>query len=246
MILRTLATLALAATLGTTLTTAALAQNRDFDLTGFDRVDIATGLDAVVTIGEDFSIRAESRSQEALDNLQLEVTGGVLTARIEQNFLDFIVSGGLVGLLLSSGNAVTLNITVPALVGASASSGADVSLPGFTGERLELDASSGADIRVTDAKLGTVVASSSSGSDIELSGTAERIEAESSSGAGIDAEDLVAVDATAESSSGSGISVHATGSLRAEASSGGDVEVHGNPAERDFDTSSGGDVSFED
>lgn len=244
--MRTLATLALAATLGTAVSGAALAQSRDFDLTGFDRVDIATGLDAVVTIGDGFSIRAESRSQEALDNLELGVTGGVLTARIEQNFLDFIISGGLVGLMLSSGNAVTLNITVPALSGASASSGADIALPDYAGERLELDASSGADIRVTGAKLGTVVASSSSGSDIELSGTAERIEAEASSGAGIDAEDLVAAEATAESSSGSNISVHATGSLRADASSGGDVEVHGNPAEREFDSSRGGDVSFED
>lgn len=225
---------------------AAFAQDRDFDLAGFDRVDIATGLDATVKVGSDFAVRASSRSQEALDNLQLNVVGGVLTARIEQNFLDFIISGGLVGLLLSNGNAVALDITVPALAGVNASSGADVTLPGLVADRIELDASSGADIALKDGRLGEVLVSSSSGSDIELSGTATSIDADSSSGSGIDAGDLVTAAATANASSGASISVHATQSAQANASSGGDIEVRGNPPKRDIDTSSGGDVSFDD
>lgn len=244
--MRQLAILALAAAMGTTMSTAAFAQSRDFDLTGFDRIDIATGLDATVTIGDAFSVHAESRSQDALDNLQLDVVGGVLTARIEQNFLDFIVSGGLVGLLLSNGNAVTLEITLPALAGVNASSGADVTLPGLVADRIELDASSGADITVSAGKLGDVLVSSSSGSDIELSGTATSIDADSSSGSGIDADDLIVATATANASSGANVSVHATQSVHANASSGGDIEVRGNPSKREVDSSSGGDVSFDD
>lgn len=244
--MRTTTILALAATMGMTMSTAAFAQSRNFDLTGFDRIDIATGLDAVVTIGDSFSILAESRSQEALDNLEVAVNDGVLTARIEQNFLDFIVSGGLVGMLLNNGNAVKLTITVPALAGADASSGADVDLPGLKGEQLDLNASSGAGISVTDAALGTVTASASSGADITLSGQAQAIEAEASSGADIDAEDMAAATVTAQVSSGAGISVRASQSVEAEASSGGDVEVHGNPAIRAVDESSGGEVNFDD
>lgn len=242
--MRTTAILALAATIG--MTGATMAQSRDFDLTGFDRIDIATGLDAVVTIGDSFSVHAESRSQDALDKLEVAVNGGVLSARIEQNFFDFIVNGGLVGLLLSDGQAVQFTITVPALVGVEASSGADVDLPGFKGDRLELEASSGADITVTDATLGTVTANASSGSDITLSGEAQAIEADASSGADINAEDLASAAATAQVSSGAGISLRASQSIRAEASSGGDIEVYGNPATRDVDASSGGDISFDD
>ena len=240
----TAALLAFAATLG--LTGAAMAQSRDFDLTAFDRIDIATGLDAVVTIGDTASVHAESRSQDALDNLQVEVVDGVLTARLEQNFLDFIVSGGLVGMLLSNGNAVQFTITVPALTGVAASSGADIDLPGFKGDRLDLGASSGADISVTDAVLTTVTASVSSGADITLSGQADAIEADASSGGDIDAEHLAANTATVQVSSGAGISIRASQSIKAEASSGGDIEVYGNPAKRDIDASSGGDISFDD
>jgi len=241
-----LATIALAATAGMMLSTAAHAQNRNFDLSGFDRIDIATGLDARVTLGDSFSVRADSRSQDALDNLKLSVEGGVLNARFEQSFLDFIISGGLVGQLLNSGNAITINITVPALAGVVASSGADVNVIDVTSESLTLNASSGADISATGVVLGLVKLAASSGADIEISGTADTVEANASSGSDIDADGLIAKTAQAQSSSGGGISVHATTRLKAQASSGGDIEVSGNPAERDVDASSGGDVNFDD
>jgi hypothetical protein len=242
---RTIA-IAATATAGLLLGTAAFAQSADFDLSGFDRVDIATGLDARISQGDSFSVHAESRSQDALDHLQISVDDGVLTARFEQSFLDFIISGGLVGQLLNSGNAITIDITLPALAGVTASSGADIDVIAVTSERLELDASSGADIKVTDAVLGQAVLSASSGSDIEIDGTADAVEADASSGSDIDADGLVAGNAVAEASSGADISVHATARIRAEASSGGNIEVRGNPAERDVDTSSGGDVNFDD
>lgn len=244
--MRTVATLALGTVIGLSLAGTALADSRTFQLTGFDKVDIATGLDAVVTLGDSFSVAATSGSAQALDSLQIDVKDGVLTARLDQNFLDFILSGGLIGMLLSSGNAVTVEVTLPALAGIDASSGADVRAAGPTGDQLNLNASSGANIEVTDATFGAVRVESSSGADVDISGTADSIVAEASSGAGIDAENLVTAIATASASSGANISVHATASLKAQASSGGDVDVSGNPAKRDVDASSGGDVNFED
>jgi hypothetical protein len=244
--MRTAVSLALGTVLGLSLAGTAMAESRTFDLTGFDKVDVATGLDAVVTLGDSFSITATSGSKQALDNLRLDVADGVLSARFDQSFLDFILSGGLVGMLLNSGNALTIEVTMPALSGIDASSGADVRARGPRSEQLSLNASSGANIEVTEAELGTVRIESSSGADIDVSGTAEAVEAEASSGADIDAEALVAASATASASSGAGISVHATGRVSAEASSGGDVDVYGNPGARDVDTSSGGDVNFED
>jgi len=235
-----------AGVLGLAATGAAQAQSRTFELDGFDKVDIATGLDARVTIGADFSVVGSSRSQQALDSLELHVDNGVLEARIERSFLDFILSGGLVGLLLNSGNAVSLEITLPSLTAATASSGADIDLPGLVAETIALDASSGADIEVTGARLGAVTAEASSGSDITLEGTADRIRIDASSGANVDADALVSAEAEAHASSGASIGLHATAAVRARASSGGDIEVEGNPTRRDVETSSGGDVSFED
>lgn len=244
--MRIVATLALGAAIGLSLAGTAMAESRTFELKDFDKLDIATGLDAVVTLGDGFSVAATSNSGEALDSLQIDVNDGVLTARIDQNFLDFILSGGLIGMLLSSGNAVTLAVTLPALSGIEASSGADVRAANLSGNQLNLHASSGANIEITDASLGTAWVGSSSGADVQISGTADSIEADASSGADIDAAGLVVSSAIASASSGANISLHATTSVRAEASSGADVDVAGNPAERDVDSSSGGDVNFDD
>lgn len=231
---------------GLALTAAAHAQSRDFQLEGFDKVDIATGLDARISLADSFSVRAESRSQDALDNLQIAVEDGVLVARIDRTFLDFILSGGLVGMMLNSGNAATLDITLPALAAASASSGADVQLLAIHGDALRLDASSGAEIALRDAQLRQLDANSSSGSDINISGTAERVRFNASSGSGIDADDLDAREGELQASSGASISARLTEMARAAASSGSDIDIAGNPGQRDVDASSGGDIDFDD
>ena len=238
-------TLLAAGMAGLALTGAAQAQEKSFDLSGFTGVDIATGIDARVTLSEDYTVRAHSRSAEALEKLELSVRDGMLVARIDSNFLDFILSGGLVGMLLSGGNAVSLDITLPALDSAIASSGADIELMAITADSLALEASSGASIELSDARLRMLSASASSGSDISLSGRAEEIELDASSGADIDAEELDALAGRLEASSGADISARLTEQVRARASSGGDVEIDGNPQKRDVDTSSGGDVHFE-
>lgn len=244
--MRTIATLALATAVGLTLAGAASAESRSFDLKDFDKIDIATGIDAVVTMGDTFAVEADSNSPDALDNLQLTVSDGVLSARFEQSFLDFIVSGGLVGMLLANGNAITVNITLPAIAGISASSGADVRAGNLKADNLDIEASSGADVRLVSAILGAVELDASSGSSIDLSGTCETIDASASSGASIDADGLVCATAKTQASSGADINIHATQSLKADASSGGNIEVRGNPAQTDIDSSSGGDVSLED
>ncbi|WP_297109509.1 DUF2807 domain-containing protein [uncultured Devosia sp.] len=238
-------TLIAAGLTGLALTGAAHGQEKNFDLSGFTGVDIATGIEARITQAETFSVIARSRSADALDKLELEVRGGVLVARIESNFLDFILSGGLVGMLLSGGNAVSLDISVPALESALASSGADIELVDIMSDSLELDASSGANIELTEARLRALSASASSGSDIALSGSAEDIALNASSGADIDAEALEAVSGRIEASSGADIDVRITQQVRARASSGADITIEGNPQQRDVESSSGGDIHFD-
>jgi len=243
MTLRSLLTLALAGSIGLAITGTAMAQERSFDLTGFDKVDISTGLDAIVTLGDTFAVQAQSRNQEVLDKLEITVSGDTLTARIESNFLEFILGGGLVGQFLGGGNAATIHITLPVLAAVNASAGADVDVTAPKGD-LAVDVSSGADVSIVQAALGKLTVHASSGSDAELSGTCDSIEASVSSGASIDAEDLICASAVAEASSGGGISVHATASLKANASSGGDIDVMGSPKQTDINRSSGGSVSI--
>lgn len=244
--MRKFAVLSLMSMLGLAMTGAALAQSRDFDLNGFERIDISTGIDARVRLGDSFSIVAQSKDQRALDNLEVSVDSGVLSARLDQNFIDFIIGGGVLGQLLTNGNAVSFDITLPTLTSVISSAGASVDVSGVTAASLELNAWSGADISGSDITIGALIIKTDSGGDVEVSGTADRVALDASGGGDIDAENLIAKTATAKASSGANLSVHATQSIKANASSGGDIDISGNPGDRTIDSSSGGDVRFDD
>jgi hypothetical protein len=242
--LRQILRFALAGSIALVMAGSAMAESRDFDLNGFTRVDINSGINAVITRGDAFSVRAESANKDLLDKLQVTLEGDTLRASVEQSFLDFIFNGGVVGQLLGANN-LSLAITLPTLAGINASSAADVDAAGAKGD-LMVNASSGANIRVTNASLGAVSANVSSGGDLRLSGTCTSLDANASSGSDIDAAELACATAVVDASSGGDVSVSASTSIQANASSGGDISVAGNPAERSVKTSSGGDISFDD
>jgi hypothetical protein len=219
----------------------AMAESRDFDLKDFTQVDINTGITAVVTLGDSFSVHAESANKDLLDKLRITVDGGKLSASVDQNFLDFIFNGGVVGQLLGANN-LTLNVTLPALSGVSASSAADVNVTAPKGD-LDIGISSGADITIASAALGALRINASSGSDLTLDGTCTSLTANASSGSNVNADALKCATAAIEASSGSDVAVFASASIKANASSGSDITAQGNPAQQSVESSSGGDVT---
>lgn len=237
-------TAALVATLMLASAGAALAQSRDYDLTGFQRLDIANGIIATVQPGDDFAVSVETNNQDLLDKLIIEVNDGELAASFDQNFFDFIMNGGIVGKMLSPPAEVRLTVSLPELTGVSASSDANVDVAAFAGASFELDISSGAHVTVAEATVGAVTVDISSGSRATLRGTCETLDVGASSGSNLDAGQLSCKSARVEASSGSSASVSASTSVSANASSGGDIRVLGNPAEDNVQTSSGGDVNI--
>lgn len=218
------------------LPTAATAESRTYDVDSFTEIEISSGIDATIAIGETQSVEAEATDAVRLDELIVEVSNGRLHARFDWDVLD----------LFSFGDAgrVRVTVTVPAIEAIESNSGADVVATGITGDRLDLASSSGADLEARDIAVETVVLESSSGADLDVSGTCTSARAETSSGANIDARDLVCETVEVEASSGADAAVHATQSVRAEASSGGNIDIHGAPAEVRTDESSGGDVTL--
>lgn len=238
--------LALAATAFAAATGPVLAEIRDYDLPAFHAIDIATGLKAVVSVGGEQSVSVESERSEPFEKLELDVENGTLRARFDANFFDFIMSGGLLGLLVNGRPDVTVHITVPMLDRIEASSGADVSATGISGNALKANASSGAEIDLDGVAVGRFSASVSSGASFAAVGSCETLDADVSSGGDLDLADLICKSVTANASSGGDLEVQALESIRANASSGGDISISGNPAQTDFDSSSGGDIDLDD
>ena len=218
------------------LPTAASAESRTYDVEPFTEIEISSGIDATIAIGDTRSVVAESANSARLDELIVEVSGGRLHARFDWDVFDLFSLG-------ESGR-VQVTITVPQVEAIDSNSGADVSAAGLTGERLSLSTSSGADLDARNIDVDTVVLEASSGGDLDVSGACTSARAEASSGADLDARDLVCADVDVEASSGASAEVNATRAARAEASSGASIDIHGAPADLKTDESSGGDVNL--
>jgi hypothetical protein len=113
-----------------------------------------------------------------------------------------------------------------------------VSLPSLT----ELHASSGSDVDAGNLNLAALEVHVSSGADVQLSGQCATLNVHVSSGADFNGKNLRCESATVNASSGADADVFAAKVARGDASSGGNITFHGNPADFDKDTSSGGSV----
>ncbi len=211
------------------------AETREFDLSEFNSVEISTGINAVVEIGGDFSVRAETDNTKILEDLRIEVRGHKLIADLDLGFLDS---------LLGKNRDVTVYITLPDLTEVEGNAGADVLVSGSYGPELFAAASSGASVLIDGLTSKRVDLDASSGASVRVSGECVNLRVEASSGGSVNASKLTCEIVKAEASSGGSATVYATGSIDADASSGGGIDVEGGPTRIEVDESSGGDVDF--
>lgn len=120
-------------------TNAAFAAEETYNLSGFDAVSVSAGIEAIVTVGGDFSVRAES-TQAGLDKLDIKQRGASLDiGRKNMNFS------------FGKSPKVTVYISMPALKALDASSGSHTEATGVAGGPFAIDASSGAHAELTGA-----------------------------------------------------------------------------------------------
>jgi Putative auto-transporter adhesin, head GIN domain len=208
----------------------ALAASRTYDTGAFERVSVAAGVEADITIGPTRSVIAEASSDD-FNDLRISVQDNVL--HIDRPASSWFSNW------FSHRPDYQVHVVTPALRSLSGSSGAQVTVKGALEGDFSVNTSSGSHARVAQVKGGTVKASTSSGSGISIAGSCVSLEAGASSGSGLDAEDLKCESVTLQASSGSDMSVAASKSVTGEASSGSGIRVRGKPGAVQVDTSSG-------
>ena len=197
----------------------AWASEKTFDLDNFTGVTAAQGRDVEVVVGEQFLVMASSDSDTQLDNLKIRVDDQLLVLGREYR------SGGFWDWWKNS-DTVSVTVQMPSVDALKASSGAELSVNGVNCETLAIDASSGSGIEVI-GRCNTASIDASSGSDVDL----RRLRLNA---------------ATADASSGADITLYVSDAFYGDASSGADIEVCGQPAVAESDTSSGADIDFRD
>lgn len=198
----------------------------------FHGISVSSGIELFLTQKDQQEVRVEA-DDEDMENLVTKVEDGILKIYMKNNSwfnMDW------------SSTSRKVYVSFKNLDWLQASAGSDVVSQGVLNlDKLDVNASSGSDIEL-ELNASEVSAESSSGSDISLKGKGLSIRANASSGSEINAGDFQAKRCHADVSSGSDIRVYVTEELDANASSGGDIGYAGNPAHKDINESSGGDV----
>jgi hypothetical protein len=209
----------------------ALAATRPYETGTFEKVSVAEGIAADITMGPTRSVVAETKS-DSFDDLRISVKDNVLQIdRPARSWFSF-----------GQHTSYQVHVTTPALHSLAASSGAEVTVKGAFEGDFAVTASSGSDVHVSQVKGGKVSVSTSSGSDISIAGSCVSLEAQASSGSDLDADDLKCENVSLQASSGSDISVAASKGVTGHASSGSDVRVVGKSSTVQVDKSSGAHV----
>jgi hypothetical protein len=201
-------------------------------VSGFHGISVSSGIDLYLTQKNTEEVIVEAESDD-LEKIITEVEGGILKIYIKQkSWLN----------INWNNDPRKVYVSFKTLEKLEAASGSDVVSESLLKlDKLSLEASSGSDVKL-ELEANDLNVESSSGSDIKLKGKASFMQVSASSGSDIDAGNLETKKCHASTSSGSDIRINVTEELEANASSGGDISYSGNPAQKDINESSGGDV----
>jgi hypothetical protein len=212
--------------------TSVLASRETRQVSGFHGVSVSSGIDLYLTQKNVEEVVVEADSDD-MDKIITEVEGGILKIYIKQKSW-FNMNW--------NSDPRKVYVSFKTLDRLDASAGSDVESESVLKlDKLKLDASSGSDVEI-ELEANELNVDSSSGSDIKLKGKAVYLDVSASSGSDIDAGDLETKKCRANTSSGSDIRVNVSEELDANANSGGDISYTGNPAQKNINESSGGDV----
>lgn len=193
-------------------TGAPYAENQRHTYTGFDRVDVAAGVEAIVTQGN-FDVKAEARSGADFKNLIVEVRGSTLHIARRSTMFGW-----------GSGEHYRVTVSAPKYTALEASSGASLDGSGLQLGDLKVEASSGAHVELAGScvslRIGVSSGAHFDGQDLKC----EMAEVDASSGAHADA--FATRSAEGNASSGANVTFYGKpASVLKDTSSGGSVDA---------------------
>lgn len=196
---------------------AASAEERAFDLHGFDKVVVNDGVTAEIARGVEYEVTATALRGE-LERLRVDVDGDTLHISRRQTW-GFFAPGRR--------DRFEVTILLPELREVESNAGSTVRVTAPSDVLARVSASAGAGITVSDADLANVELISTSGSSVRIDGACDEVTAEASSGASVRAQDLQCQTAVLKSTSGASLSAYASETARANSSSGASIRLHG-------------------
>jgi len=202
----------------------------EFDLSGFDQVEVSSAFDVQISQADQFSVvvRVDDNVKQYLD-----VVKQGSTLRI-----------GLKPFSSSAVSAMTLEaeVTMPELTGLELSGASDVSVGDFKSTQPLYVEVSGASSLRGDIEAGGVRFDVSGASDVKLSGSGGDLVMDVSGAGKADLADFQVGDASIEASGASSATVNVSGRLDVEASGASRVRYRGSPTLGSVNSSGGASI----
>ncbi len=190
---------------------------RDYQVSSFDRIELAGAYDATVRTGAAPSVHARG-NQKAIEDLEVAVENGALVIRPRKSM----------NLGWSSRGKVDLIVTVPSLRGAELAGSGDISIDRVAGDRFDGGIAGSGNLKVDRIEVGSLKLSVAGSGNAEVgNGRAKSVEYNIAGSGGIDAKG-VAAETAAVSIAGSGdIEANASNTASVSIMGSGDVELTG-------------------
>jgi hypothetical protein len=201
---------------------------REFDLTGFDKVDVSHAFAVDIRQGESFSVMV-GIDDNLVEYLRVEKQGSTLKIGLQpgRNYLN---------------THATAEVTMPELTGLDLSGASRGTTSGFKSSRdLNVD-SSGASRLSGDIECGDARFDVSGASRVNLTGSAEDLVIDASGASTVDLSGFPVAEANVEASGASDVTVNASDRLDVNASGASNVRYLGSPTLGTIDSSGGSSI----
>jgi hypothetical protein len=202
---------------------------KEFDLSGFERVEANAGFQVDIKPG-DYSVKVWT-DDNVIPYLNVSVSGDTLRLDLKSD----------------QGNSITTRILraevkMPELIGVNVNGGSNATVTGFTSDKdLEFELNGGG--RVTGDMTGAnTKVESAGGGRLELTGQGGNLDINASGGSMILLSKFAVQDVKVNLSGGGRTEVNASGAVTGEASGGAMLQVSGNPSSVNVKTSGGSEV----
>jgi hypothetical protein len=201
---------------------------QEWDISGFDRLDVSHGFKVDIHQGEAFSVVVRV-ADHLLDKLVVAKRGSTLRIGLRP------------GVSPSLQNATQeAEVTMPELTGLDLTGAPHATVSGFKSTNyLDVDLS-GASVLRGEIQAGDARFDVSGASEVALQGSAGDLVVNARGASNVDLDDFRVADARVQASGASNVTVNASGILDAVTNDASDVYYVGNPRMGSWDTRSGG------
>jgi hypothetical protein len=205
------------------------------NVSSFHGIDVATGIELLLTKGNTEEVAVSASSIEYRDKIVTEVVNGILKIHYE-------TKTGAINRKNESKN-LKAYVSYKTLDQLNITTGAEVDIKGvLETSSLDLKANTGGLLK-GEINITTLKVEQNTGSKITLTGKAGKLDIESSTGSKFSGEGLSTAVCDVDVSTGAGVYISVEKEMNVKANTGGYVKYKGEAGIRDIKTNTGGTVS---